>query len=238
MSEAKLSNGPKNAVANRELTPEFKDKWDLDLTTIENLQKSAEGKGCKLILRGGMATEAFAGGVLTRAHNDIDAQFLNLGAIPTDEIFELVEKTVKTEGTNWQIYQNSSNKIEFREKEDERPFFNRRRLELKIIKEAHINPEKKKLIFGNGREIEVEVPEFYGFVAEKVKKLFIVNDKPEEAERETNLSDYADLKRLLNIPGYDPTKTQAELTKKIKNYGNREEARHEYDYVIDLLSQL
>lgn len=234
-----MPNGPKNAVANRELTSELKDKWDLDLTTIDNLQKMIEENGGLFIIRGGFATEAFCGGHLTRAHNDIDAHFLNSTNLSEDKVFNIVEKVLKNEKTNWQLYKRSPEKIEFREKEDERPFFDRRRIELYISKDVFVNPERKKLIYNDSREIEVNAPEFYDFVAGKVKKLFLVNDKPEEAERETNLSDYTDLKRLMEIPNYDPVKAIKALEHKLKNYSDPGSgAIREYNYVIDLLSQL
>lgn len=232
-------NSPKNAVANRELTQEFKDKWDMDLATINNLQKSIEKNGGKLVVRGGFATEAFAGGSLTRAHNDIDAHFLNLTNLSDEEVFKIVEGVIKAEETKWQLYKRSPEKIEFREREDKRPFFNRRRIELYVANETNINPEKKKLIFNNGREIEVDVAEFYGFVSGKIRKLFMVNDRPEEAERETNLSDYTDLKRLLNVPGYDKEKTLRALSEHFKKVRNPDaEAKREYEYVMELLTQL
>lgn len=234
-----MPNGPKNAIPDRELTTEFKNKWDADLTTIDHIQKSAEGKGCKLIVRGGFATEAFAGGHLTRSHNDIDAQFLNSSNLSEDEIFDIVDKIIKEEKTDWQLYKESSEKIEFREKEDERPFFNRRRLELKIGNAASVNPEKKKLFYTDGRKIEVFVPEFYRFVAEKFKKLFDVNDKLEEAERESNLSDYTDLKRLVNTAKYNHERTKKELKSIIKYSDNpTEEAEREYDFIMGLLAQV
>lgn len=234
-----MPNGPKNAIPDRKLTPEFKNKWDADLATIDGIQKLAEEKGCKLIVRGGFATEAFAGGYLTRSHNDIDARFLNTSKLSDDEIFKLVEKVIKEEKTDWELYSRKPEKIEYREKEDERPFFNRRRLELYIAPETDVDPSKKKLFYTDGRNIEVFVPEFYRFVAEKFKKLFNVNDKPEEAERESNLSDYTDLKRLINTPGYDPERTKKELANIIKYFKNpAEQAAREYDFITDLLSQV
>ena len=234
-----MPNGPKNAIPNRELTAEFKNKWDLDLTTINNLQELAEKHGCKLVVRGGLATEAFAGGHLTRSHNDIDARFLNTSKLSDDEIFKLVEKVMETDKTDWKLYSSKPEKIEYREKEDERPFFNRRRLELYIASETDIDPSKRKLFYTDGLSIEVFVPEFYRFVAEKFKKLFMVNDKPEEAERESNLSDYTDLKRLINTAGFDAERTKKELANIIKYFDNPvEEAVREYNFIMDLLSQV
>jgi len=230
-------NSPKNAIPDRGLTPEFIAKWDMDLTTIKSLNKIANENKCLLVIKGGMATEAYLGGKLTRAHNDIDANFVNLAKLPEDQIFREVERIIKSEKINWELYSRSPEKIEYREKEDERPFFNRRRLELMIKSNQEIPPDVRKLVYTNGEEINVNVTEFYNFVAMKIKKLFEVQEGP--YERETNKSDYTDLKRLLSLPECNKDKVVQSLSKAIKHSPDPDkEALKEYDFVVDLISQL
>ena len=234
-----LPNGPKNAIPDRELTPEFVSKWDKDLHTIQDLTKEAKKMNCILIVKGGLAVEAQTGGKLTRSHNDIDITFVNSSGQSDNQIFNFVNKVMKAEDTVWELYNKSPEKIEFREKEDDRPFFNRRRLEFIIKKESDLKYEEKELVFSNGHKISVMVTEFYQLIALKTKKLFSVNDDPEHAERDTNVSDYTDLKRMIELPGYNKEKALKMLVEALKNYKNpSSEAVKEYDFVTDLLKEV
>lgn len=232
-------NSPKNAIPDRELTSEFIKKWDLDLATVQSLDKVSKENGCLLVVKGGLAVEAHLGGKLSRAHNDIDATFYNLSGLTDSQIFEFVEKHIMAEKTIWELYKKSPEKIEFREKEDKRPFFSRRRLELQVASGLVQEMEVKKLIFSNGQEINVNVLELYNLVVHKIHKLYMVNTNPSLAERTTNRSDYTDLRSLIILTKYKKNKAIQNLSKIIKKASNPvEKATEEYNFVTGLLSQL
>ena len=68
------------------LTADATLKCDLDIETINSLNKFADGTGNILVLSGGYAVEAHCGGKITRAHGDVDSHLILTGSIPNEKL--------------------------------------------------------------------------------------------------------------------------------------------------------
>lgn len=220
----KLENDERNI----ELTPEAVKKTDRDIATIATLNDFARRTGNILVLSGGYATEAHLGGKITRPHGDIDAHLILTGQKSADELFAGVRELLFREDTQWKLRDQKSDKVDYLEDNDNIEFFNRRRVEVRLNAphEANVKYPKRKLIDSQGREVEVCVVDLEQMVSEKIHKLFELKDGVDTTkDRHPSVSDYFDLKRILESGLVDKEKVRKRIPE-------------EYDYAERILRLL
>lgn len=223
------------------ITPEQIRKTDLDLVTIKSLNAYAEANGLIIVLTGGYATEALCGGNITRPHGDVDIHILidNLGV--SKQIFSSIEEEIiSKEPTNWKTYKQTDTRSEYREEDESKPFFDRRRLEIVLYTNENTAWYVPAfLVDSQGEKINVHVVEINDLLAQKIHKLYSLKDGVDTSkERHADDRDIYDLKRLLNSPNIDLEKTLRILAEnRVQAEGKRgkiDQARKEFDYVSDL----
>lgn len=217
----------KDDIRDIALTPEFVEKSDMDIATIEVLDEFAKITGNILVLTGGYATEAHCGGKIVRAHGDIDAHLILTGQKSTDELFFGVRELLIKENTKWVLREQKPDKVDYLENDESKEFFEKRRVEVRLNAphEANVKYPQKKLIDSHGRVVKVCVIDLEEIISGKIHKFFeLKNGVDTTKDRYSSASDYFDLKRLLALP---------EL--------NREDIRNkvpeEYDYITSLLER-
>lgn len=223
------------------ITPEQIRRTENDLATIKSLSDYAERNKTILVLSGGYATEALCGGNITRPHGDIDACLFVSKTDNIEQIFSVVERDIiHKEQTAWKKYKTTNIKIEFRENNDSKTFFDRRRLELKINSKKNITYFIPAfLVNSQGEKIKVNVVEINELLAEKIHKFYSLKDGVDTSkDRHTDDRDIYDLKRLLDSPDKNLKKIFAVLSEKyiepMENQDSLEQAKLEYDYVMHL----
>ncbi|KKP46661.1 MAG: hypothetical protein UR39_C0009G0018 [Candidatus Woesebacteria bacterium GW2011_GWA1_33_30] len=213
------------------LTPEFIIKSDLDIQTIKSLSKYAKLQNNCLIITGGYATEAHLGGKITRAHGDIDCILLNLSKVPNEQILFQVGTILIKEKTRWIQNKTQPNRGDWRENRKNTPFNNRRRIELKILDEKQFKNQfvELKLIDSSGEKIKVFVEDIYSILVEKIHKFYLLKDGVDTTkDRESSLSDFVDLARLMKSANVSVITLLKHL------HGKNEE----YKYVVELLGKI
>ncbi|QQG41461.1 MAG: nucleotidyl transferase AbiEii/AbiGii toxin family protein [Candidatus Woesebacteria bacterium] len=220
------------------ITPEQIRKADLDLATIKSLNMYAEANGFVVVLTGGYATEALCGGNITRPHGDVDIHILIDDLHDSRQIFSSIEeKIVFSETTKWKTHKQTDTKSEYREDDESKSFFDRRRLEIVLYtKENTTWYVPALLIDSQGERINVQVVEINDLLAQKIHKLYLLKDGVDTSkERHTDDRDIYDLKRLLNSPNADVEKILgilAETRVQVEAEGSKvDQARKEFDYV-------
>lgn len=214
----------------RNLTAEFIVKSDKDIATINTLNEIAKENGAFLVLAGGYATEAICGGKITRPHGDIDVRFiLSDFSIHPKEFKILMDARLENEPTKWKLWKESTAKLEYRENAEGVEFFKKRRIELYFVIEgvADAKFDDTQLIDSNGKTIYVKALSLKDLVVSKVKALYGVrNGYDPETQRETDLSDLADLHRLISLNVFDKDAVIENLSKK----SGIEKAQEQWDY--------
>ena len=223
------------------ITPAQIIKTDLDLATIKSLNAYAEANGLVVVLTGGYATEALCGGNITRPHGDVDIHLQKGDIGDSKQIFSLIEEEIIfKEPTNWKTFKQTDTKSEYREEDESKPFFDRRRLE--IVLYASENSAwyvPAFLVDSQGERINVQVVEINDLLAQKIHKFYSLKDVVDTSkERHTDDRDIYDLKRLLNSPNFDLEKmlrilAENRVQSEAKG-GKIDQARKEFDYVSDL----
>ncbi len=223
------------------ITPKQIRKTDLDLATIKSLNTYAEANGLIVVLTGGYATEALCGGNITRPHGDVDIQIQKADLGDSKQIFSLIEEEIIfKESTNWKTYKQTDIKNEYREKDESKPFFDRRRLEIVLYASENITWYVPAfLVDSQGKRINVQVVEINDLLAQKIHKLYSIKDGVDTSkERHTDDRDIYDLKRLFNSPNINVEKMLrilAENRVQTEAKGDKiDQARKEFDYVSDL----
>ncbi len=212
---------------NIELTPEFIEKSDRDIETIKALDSLATSTGNILVLSGGYAVEAHCGGKIVRPHGDIDAHIILTGDTSNEDIFSKVDILLKNENTPWILRDKKSDKVDYLENDDDKEFFNKRRVEVRLNTphETNVKYPKKKLINSYGEEIEVCIVDLNQMTADKIRKFYDLRDGVDTTkDRHSSKSDFFDLKRLLELEELDKDKLRKDLP-------------HEYGYVLTLIEQ-
>ena len=209
------------------LTPEFIEKSDKDLLTIKSLDKFASQTGNILVISSGYATEALCGGDITRAHGDVDAHIILTGLKSTEKLFSGVKAIISKEDTKWKLRNRTPEKFEFIADYKNKDFFAKRRLEVYLNSphEYNIKYPERKLINSKGEEIVVSVVDLDEMVLQKIHKFYILKDGVDTSkDRHSSISDFFDLKRLLESRELDKEKI-------------REKAAKEFDYVTYLMNE-
>ena len=209
------------------LTPQFVEKSDKDIATILALDKYAKEAGNTLVLTGGYATEALCGGEITRAHGDVDAHIILTGSESTETLNRGIRDLLFKEDIKWVVRERNPKRVDYLEDDDQKEFFDKRRVEVHLISpsESNLKYSKKKLIDSKGRGIETGVIDLTQTVTEKIHKFYELKDGIDTSkDRHSSKSDYFDLKRLLALPELD-------------REGIRNNAPEEYDYVVSLISK-
>lgn len=223
------------------MTQEQIRKTDLDLGTIKSLNTYAKANGLIIVLTGGYATEALCGGKITRPHGDMDMHILIDDLDDFKQIFSEIEKEIIfMESTNWKTYKQTERRIEYREADESKSFFDKRRLELVLqTKEGKTWYGPAFLVDSQGERIDVNVVEINDLLAQKIHKLYSLKDGADTSkERQTDDRDIYDLKRLLNSPNVEVEKilkilAENRVQTEVKG-GETEQARKEFDYVSSL----
>ena len=216
-----------NDERNLELTSEFIEKSDKDIDTIKALTEFAVETGNILVLSGGYATEALCGGNISRPHGDIDTHLILTGSKSLEKLFAGIHKLLNNEKTKWKLREKQPDKLEYVEDNENREFFAKRRVEVRMNSphENNIKYPKKKLINSRGNEIEVCVVDLNEMVIQKIHKFFVLKDGVDTSkDRHSSVSDFFDLRRLL---------FQEELNSELI----RKKAPEEYDYVVSLMAK-
>lgn len=216
-------------------------KTDLDLGTIRSLNAYAEANGSIIVLTGGYATEALCGGNITRPHGDVDIHILIDDLGDSKQIFSSIEgEIIFKEPTNWKTYKQTDTRSEYREEDESKPFFDRRRLEIVLHTKENITWYIPAfLVDSQGERVNVHVVEINDLLAQKIHKLYSLKDGVDVSkERHTDDRDIYDLKRLLNSPNIDVEKILRILAEnrvqvEVKG-GEIDQARKEFDYVSNL----
>ncbi len=190
-----------------DLTPEFIVKSDLDIQTIKSISDYAISNGNSLIVVGGYATEAYLGGVITRAHSDVDCIFTIKNEETRVQVFEQIKNILTAEKTVWNFTKPNSFKLDCREDRLDIPFNKRRRVELNIKPNwPEIKTIAKFLQDSRRNPVSILVPELYPLIKGKMEKLYLVrNGIDSDKDRETSISDVIDLARLLQLKEVDKT---------------------------------
>jgi hypothetical protein len=159
-------------TSDTKLTEQAVLKSDLDILTIESLDKLAKDTGNILVLSGGYAVEAHCGGMITRAHGDVDAHLILTGSISNEELFIKVQELLDKENTKWAIKQKTLDKLDYIEDNDNNDFFYNRRIEVRLNTphKYNIKYPKHKLINSNGEEVEVVVVDLNQMISQKLIK--------------------------------------------------------------------
>lgn len=223
------------------ITPDQIGKTDLDLATIKSLNAYANANGLIIVLSGGYATEALCGGKITRPHGDVDIHILIDDFGDSKKIFSLIGvEIIFKESTSWKIYKQTDTKSEYREEDESKPFFDRRRLEIVLhTKENKTWYVPAFLVDSRGKRINVRVVEINDLLAQKIHKFYSLKDGVDVSkERHTDDRDIYDLKRLLNSPKTDVEKILrilAESRVQVEGGGDKiDQAQKEFDYVSNL----
>lgn len=224
------------------MTPEQIKKTDLDLATIKSLNAYAEANGLIIVLTGGYATEALCGGNITRPHGDMDIHILIDDLDNSKQIFSFIEEEIIfKESTNWKIYKQADTRSEYREEDESKSFFDRRRLETVLHTKEDITWYVPAfLVDSHGERINVNVVEINDLLAQKTHKLYSLKSGVDTSkERHTDDRDIYDLKRLLNSPSINIEKmlkilAENRVQTEIKG-GEIDQARKEFDYVSGLV---
>lgn len=223
------------------MTKEQIRKTNLDLATIKSLNAYAETNGLVVVLTGGYATEALCGGDITRPHGDVDIHILVDDLGDSKQILSSIEEgIIFKESTKWKTYKQTDTKGEYREEDESKPFFDRRRLEIVFhTKEDTTWYVPAFLVDSQGERISVQVVEINGLLAQKIHKIYsLKNGIDTSKERHTDDRDIYDLKRLLSSPNFDLEKMLrmlAENRVQAETEADKiDQARKEFDYVSDL----
>lgn len=218
------------------MTPEFIQKSDKDIETITTLNSYAKPNGYTVILYGGYATEAYCGGKVVRPHGDIDCYLVCPANKEKDGIFNQIENILKKEDTKWIASRPRLDKLELREDNEDKPFFDRRRIELTIHSDKDYDKyQSKYLVDSKGNSISVNVIDMSIFVAGKVHKFYLLKDGVDTTkDRTSGRSDYEDLNRLLNSSDFDENKMISELSRIVEV----KDATEEMLYVRELLKKV
>lgn len=218
------------------MTPEFIQKSDKDIETITTLNSYAKSNGYTVILYGGYATEAYCGGKIVRPHGDIDCYLVCPTEDVKGEVFNQVENILKKEDTQWTITRPRPDKLELREDNEKKSFFDRRRIELTIHSDKDdCKYQSKYLVDSKNNSVSVNVIDISTFVAGKIHKFYLLKDGVDTTkDRTSGRSDYEDLNRLLNSSDFDENKMISELSKTV----GIEDVTEEISYVRELLKKL
>lgn len=198
-----------NDIRNINLTSEAIDKSDKDIETIKSLNQFAKDTGNILVLSGGYAVEAHCGGKITRPHGDIDAHLILTGKVSSEELLLKALELLDKESTKWKIKQKTLEKLDYLEDDDTKEFFDKRHVEVRLNTphENNINYPKHKLINSKGEVVEVIVVDLNQMISEKINKIYETKDNVDTTkDRHPSITDYLDLKRLLNLSGSDKDK--------------------------------
>lgn len=209
---------PQNQVATETALPaEAITKYDQDLVTISKLQDYANRQKRTMLLSGGLAVEAHCGGRITRPHGDIDVSM----TFQTPEINaarEELTSLLSGEGTtNWILFAADERKIEFRENDSNKPFKDRRRVEILVRDRIpDTQTQQRKLIDSTGKEYIVTVDHIAELVAHKLRIFNREQGKVqvEKTKRATNPNDKTDIRRLIALPDFD----KEECLKRLAEY--------------------
>lgn len=188
------------------LTVESVARSDKDIATISALEHFAQENGNILVLSGGYATEALCGGNITRPHGDIDAHLILSGPKSVEELSSGIRNLVKSDDTKWEERSADDKKIEFIEDVDKTDFFAKRRVEVYFnpAHEANMSYPRKKLIDSKGNAVYVRVVNVIDMVSPKMVKIFKSRQGVDTSkDRHTSISDYIDLRRLMELPEFD-----------------------------------
>gem|GEM_PF-6454152 len=236
----KLTNDSRNI----DLSEEAVIKSDKDLATIQSLNDLAKKTGNILVLHGGYATEAHCGGQITRAHGDMDAHLILTGDTPINKLSTEIQELVSKEETDWILRSEKPDKMEYVENDDDKDFFNKRRLEVGLHEphERNINYPKKTIVDSKGNNIEVHVVDLTELIANKIYKLYEAKDGVnKDTDRHTSKTDLIDLKRLLETKECDKSLIVEFLTTwittvdKISNKEGKEKATDMYDFALNTI---
>lgn len=193
--------------------PEQTAKADADLATFTTIDSFAKSNDSVLEVRGGYAVEAYFGGQITRPHSDMDAVLWLRDASFEQEVSKRIQELLGAETTKWSQHPiEKEHFIEFREDAPEKPFHERRRLELYLFDKSRIRKLQSKILFDSqGQEHEVSVEPIEEKVADKIRIIKRNHDLGEEGRqakglREINETDRADLQRLLAHPEFSKDK--------------------------------
>lgn len=216
----------------RKLSSEFITKSDKDIQTIKNLSEVAQNYGAFLGLSGGYATESLCGGNIFRPHGDIDGRFIFPEPQKDNEkVMAQIDKVLNEEDTKWVLYHKDSGKLEYREDVEKEDFFDARRVELYFPIKGFYDTtfEDGQLIDSHGEVVKVKTVSLTDLVISKIQKLYSFKDGyvDTKTERETNITDLQDLKRLMSVDRLDKNIVIEKLTKKTKNV---EKAEEEWGY--------
>lgn len=179
-------------------------KSDKDIASIAALDEYAKTIGNILVLTGGYAVEALCSGKITRAHGDVDAHLILTGSRSSDEIFSGVHDILFKESTKWKLRDQQSDKVDYLEDDENKEFFDRRRIEVRLNAphKANIKYPKRKLIDSHGKVVEICVIDLAEIISGKMFKFFEMKDGVDTTiDRHSSISDYVDLKRLLKAEG-------------------------------------
>lgn len=188
------------------LTAEAVARSDKDIATISALERFARENGNILILSGGYATEALCGGKITRPHGDIDAHLILNGPKSVEELSSGIRDLVRGEDTKWEERSADDKKIEFIEDVEKADFFAKRRVEVYFnpAHEANMSYPRKRLTDSKGNAVFVRVVNVVDMVSPKMVKIFKSRHGVDTSkDRHTSISDYIDLKRLMELPEFD-----------------------------------
>lgn len=216
-------------------------KSDKDIATITALDELAKSTGNILVLTGGYAVEALCGGKIARAHGDVDAHFILTGSKSSDEIFSGVRDLLNKEGTKWKLKDQQSDKVDYLEDDENKEFFERRRIEVRLNAphEANIKYPKRKLIDSQGNTINVCVNDLSEMVSGKMFKFFEMKDGVDTSkDRHSSLSDYVDLRRLLGAEGFNKELVLKQLESFLNltdSNTSKNKALEIYDYATTLV---
>ncbi len=235
-----------NDSRNIDLSEEAVFKSDKDLITIQSLNNLAKKTGNILVLHGGYATEAHCGGQITRAHGDIDAHLILTGNTSTKELSTEIQELVKKEDTEWILRSEKPDKIEYIENNDDKDFFDRRRLEVGLHQphERNINYPLKTLIDSKGNKIEIHVIDLTELIANKIYKLYEVKSGVDETkDRHTSKTDLIDLKRLVETNDHNKSSIIEFLTTwittvdKVSDKEGKEKATDMYNFALNTITK-
>lgn len=204
------------------ITPEQIRKTDVDIATIDALNKYAENNHTILVLSGGYATEALCGGKITRPHGDIDLHMPIPENQDVAEVFLEIGKIIIKEQTKWSLRKQTDKKVEFIEEDGDIDFFDKRRLELTVHKEEEkpvFTPAN--LINSTDKMVNVLTINVNELIASKIHSIYrSKNDVNSKMGRNTNKNDINDIKRLLKLPSYSKEVVLELLTSRyVKNEG-------------------
>jgi hypothetical protein len=191
------------------LTAEQWRRTDQDIRTLASLRRYAKGNGFTFALTGGYAVDAIEGGVITRPHADMDGIFFLPPHADYMYVTEDIEEILRREQTRWQSHPTMSDMLEFRETGDEKPWEQRRRMEIDLFDTSmDYGVTSTFLVDSRGNSHEFDTLSLASLLAGKVfstNRLSAMTGEQREQQnvREMRESDKRDFQRLLNHPDFN-----------------------------------